>query len=78
MLTAEAEELGILRSRGIHSRHLLTSITAVESFTHEAVALIAKDFFTDEAEELEIGFLSKFLLFTYVGLTYLSIPPCVF
>ena len=77
LLTAEAEELGILRSRGVHSRHLLTSITAVESLTHEAVALIAEEFFIDEAEELEIGFLPKFLLFTYVGLIYWSTPPCV-
>ena len=69
-------------SRGVHSRHLLlwnpmTTITAEESLTHVAVALIAEEFFTDEAEELEIGFLSKFLLFIYVGFTYWSIPPCV-
>ena len=53
----------------------MTTITAEESLTHVAVALIAEEFFTDEAEELEIGFLSKFLLFNYVGLTYWSIPP---
>ena len=49
----------------------------MDSLTHEAVALIAEEFFTDEAEVLEIGFLPKFLLFTYVGLIYWSIPPCV-
>ena len=38
----------------------------MDSLTHEAVALIAEEFFTDEAEVLEIGFLPKFLLFTYV------------
>ena len=56
------------------------------------MALTDEEFFFDEAEELEIlrcrhlrehhanypiGFLSQFLLFIYVGLTYWSIPPCV-
>ena len=82
-------------SRGVHSRHLLlwnpmTTITAEESLTHVAVALTDEEFFSDEAEELEIlrcrhlrehytnypiGFVYQSPLFNYVGLTYWSIPP---
>ena len=50
----------------------MTIITAEESLTHVAVALIAEEFFIDEAEELEICFLPKFILFIYGGLTYWS------